>query len=58
MYNRKLDDAATSNPERNADATRSVHRSKVKSASWLKVIVLAVPVIVLVAAVIWASSLE
>ena len=58
MNNPKISHAAEASPERNAPATRSAHRAKVRSASWLKNIVLAVPVIALVIGVIWASSIE
>ena len=58
MYNPKLDDANTTSSERNAPATRAAHKNQVKSASWLKIIVFAVPVIAVIVGVIWASSLE
>ena len=57
MKNRNTLDKVAEISAANNEALRSAHQSKVKSASWLKIIVFAVPVIVVVAGVIWASSL-
>lgn len=42
----------------NNEAIRKARRSDVGSASWLKIVIFALPVIIVIAGVIWASSLE
>jgi len=41
----------------NNKAINSARRSDVRSASWLKIVVFAIPVIVVIIGVIWASTL-
>jgi len=42
----------------NNEAIKNANRSDVSSASWLKIALFSIPVIVVVVGVIWASSLE
>jgi hypothetical protein len=57
MKNRNSLDKLAEISVANNEALRSAHQSRVKSASWFKVVLFAVPVVVVVAGVIWASSL-
>jgi t-SNARE complex subunit (syntaxin) len=57
MKNRNSLDKLAETSVANNEALRSAHKSRVKSASWFKIVLFAAPMIVVVAGVIWASSL-
>jgi hypothetical protein len=58
MNNRRLTDSSSAETKQSRDANRHAQRAEVRSASWLKIVVFALPVIIVAVGVIWASSLE
>lgn len=50
-------DKITEVQAQNNEAIQKAHGSDVRSSSWLKIIIFGVPVIAVVAGVIWASTL-
>lgn len=58
MRNRDSQEEHTNVTQHNRESSRTARRADMRSASWVKVIVFAVPVIIVVAGVIWASSLD
>ena len=50
-------DKITEVQAQNNEAIRKAHGSDVRSSSWLKIVIFGLPVVVVVAGVIWASTL-